>query len=121
MPSIILDHPQVDSEQMLITLEFIAGVETEKKSTTVLSILPEGSGTPEVAVQNTSSLDVFPCQEDFFCPEGSNICVANCGTWSEFTPFVKISTDVVYLLSAIIGFITGIIVIILSAVNYKHM
>ena len=70
---------------------------------------------------NASAPDKLPCQENFFRPEELGICVANCHTWSEFSQSVRVGTDMVILLTAIIGFITGLAVITISLLRFKKM
>ena len=74
--------------------------------------------TSEVAPLNISTL---PCQDNFFRPDGSDICVANCHTWSQYTESVVIVTDVFILLAAIIGFIAAVATVIISFIRFKKM
>lgn len=83
--------------------------------------LVASSGDLGTAPLNTSASRLLPCRENFFRPEGSVFCVANCHTWSEFSQSVAISTDVVVALSAIIGMVTGIAVIVISVLRFKKM
>ena len=74
--------------------------------------------TSEVAPLNISTL---PCQDGFFRPDDSDICVANCYTWSQYTEFVVIAADVFILLSAIMGFIAAMAALIISFIRFKKM
>ena len=74
-----------------------------------------------LAPLNSSVPDLPPCQENFFRPEGSLACVPSCHTWSAFPPSVTISTDVFIALSAIIGLVTGVAVVVLSVFRHKQM
>lgn len=70
---------------------------------------------------NASFPDFLPCQEHFFRPENWTICVPSCFTWSEFTPSEDTAFDVVILLSATTGIITGTAVIVISFLRFKNM
>ena len=69
----------------------------------------------------TPAQDLFPCREDFFREEGSEICVPSCETWHEFSDAEVIATDVVIGLAAGIGFLSGVAVITISFIRFKRM
>ena len=72
-------------------------------------------------IENSTAPELLPCQKNFFRPEGSTSCVANCHSWSAPSPTVTISTDVVVALSSMIGFFAGLAVLAISLIRYKQM
>ena len=69
------------------------------------------SGTP----------DLLACREDFFREEGSNDCVPNCHTWKQFSQAEVIIFDAIIVAANVVGFVAGIIVIVISIIRRKKM
>ena len=63
---------------------------------------------------NTSTSELLDCREDFFREEDSEICVPSCYTWKTLE---TITIDVLMLLSAIVGFIFGLVVLVIIIVH----
>ena len=70
---------------------------------------------------NTSTSELLNCREDFFHEEGSEICVPSCYTWKEYSQTETVAIDVIVLSSVIVGFISGLLVLILSFIRFKRM
>ena len=70
---------------------------------------------------NTSTSELLDCREDFFREGDSKLCVPSCYTWKEFTPTETIIYDVIILLSAIVGFISGLFIMVISFIRFKRM
>ena len=71
--------------------------------------------------QNASASTLPSCREDFFREEGSDSCVPSCYTWHEYSEAEVIVTDVVTGLSAVIGFVSGLVIIVISSIRFKRM
>ena len=70
---------------------------------------------------NTSSSELLDCHEDFFREEGSARCIPSCYTWNEYSPAETIIYDVIILVAAIVGFISGLFVLLISFIRFKRM
>ena len=44
-----------------------------------------------------------------------------CGVWSEYSDAELISTDMIILMSAVIGFFSAIAVVVISIIRYERM
>ena len=70
---------------------------------------------------NISTSAPLDCREDFFREEDSEICVPSCYTWKEYSQTETIAIGVIIFLSAIVGFISGLFVLLLSFIRFKRM
>ena len=70
---------------------------------------------------NTSTSELLDCREDFFREEGSVRCIPSCYTWKEYSPAETIIYDVIILVAAIVGFISGLFVLLISFIRFKRM
>ena len=70
---------------------------------------------------NTNTSELLDCREDFFREEDSEMCVPNCYTWKAYSQTVTITTDVIVLSSSIVGFISGLFVLVISLIRFKRM
>ena len=87
-----------------------------------LAVSPE-SGSDLTIVQNTSirSSSSLNCEKDFYFEEVSGSCVPRCGVWSEYSPTELVTTDMIILVTAVIGFTASVAVVVLSLIRYKRM
>ena len=74
-----------------------------------------------VSLQNSTFTEQLPCRQDFFRELESGDCIPSCATWREYSHAEVILTDVLIILSAVIGLITGSAVIIMAIVRFKQM
>ena len=72
-------------------------------------------------VQDSNTTEHLSCHQDFFRREESGDCIPSCATWKEFSYAEVVLTDVLIILSAVIGLITGSAVLILATVQFKRM
>ena len=84
-------------------------------------LVPPGNENMD-ALLNSSDTELFlPCEENFFRENGSDTCVPECGVWSEYSYVDLVVTDMVILVSAVIGFVSSIAVLVISCIRYKRM
>ena len=95
----------------------------------ILIIAGSGSGgqdvqlppTRRVAVQvNCSTLQ---CQEGFSCSALGNtsLCLPVCGRWEQYPHSAVVAIDVAIIVSASIGLVASIAVLVISCIRWKHM
>ena len=70
---------------------------------------------------NTSTSELLDCREDFFREEDSEICVPSCYTWKGYSRTKTIAIDAIIFLSLIVGFISGLFVLVISFIRFKRM
>ena len=63
------------------------------------------------------------CQEDFSCTTVRNVslCLPVCGRWEESSHVVVLAIDVVIILSAAIGLIASLAVLVIACIRWKRM
>lgn len=65
---------------------------------------------------------LLECREDFFRDEFfNNACVPICPTWRQDQVLITTVIDVVVFFSYSTGFITAIVIIVISVIRYKTM
>ena len=98
----------------------------------VLDLLGSGSGRqsetnvqsqPTASVPEQVNCSTLQCQEGFSCTAVSNasICLPVCGSWEEYPRETVVATDVVIILSAVIGVVSSIAVLVISCIRWNHM
>jgi hypothetical protein len=75
------------------------------------------SGVTEVISVSNS----VTCREDFFLNEETGFCVPSCDTWREYSDSEVVVTDVLILSANVIGFIAGVLVLVISVISYERM
>ncbi len=78
-------------------------------------------GAAPAVPTNSTAMELLPCEEDFFRDNKSGRCVPRCGIWSEYSTVDLVTTDAIILLTAVIGFIASVAVIVISLMRYKRM
>ena len=58
------------------------------------------------------------CREGFYCESG--ICLPRCDEWEQYPHAIVVAIDVIVILSAAVGLIAGIAVLILSCISWKR-
>ena len=64
---------------------------------------------------------LLECREDFYREEGSRECLPSCYSWKESSHKATVTRDVILLISAIIGVISALAVMIISVIRFKRM
>ena len=82
---------------------------------------PGDDNTDALLTSNGTDPLLLNCEESFFRENGSDTCVPECGVWSEYSYVDLVITDMVILVSALIGFVSSIAVIVISCIRYKRM
>ena len=70
---------------------------------------------------NETIMEVLECSEGFYQENGSSICTPSCYTWRQFSKTVSILQDVIIFVSAFIGFVAAVAVIVISCLLHKRM
>ena len=65
--------------------------------------------------------ETLDCRENFFREQEGGLCFPKCEKWQEFSPSEVMATDAIILLSAAVGIIAAVAVIIISIIRYKSM
>ena len=98
----------------------------------VLDLLGSGSGRqsetnvqsqPTASVPEQVNCSTLQCQEGFSCTAVSNasICLPVCGSWEEYPRATVVAIDVFVILSAVIGFVSSIAVLVISCIRWNRM
>ena len=61
------------------------------------------------------------CSEGFYINENTGLCVPECGVWEEFPHRFIVGINAVVILSGIVYFISGLVVLVLSCIRHKSM
>ena len=64
------------------------------------------------------------CREGFYREDpssASDVCLPSCHSWLEYSKQLSIFIDVVIVLSALIGFVVAILVLVISILRRKRM
>ena len=67
------------------------------------------------------------CREGFYCKEDVNngniniACVPSCHTWKQYPHATNIAIDVLVLLSACIGVVSGVGVLVVAGIRWKNV
>ena len=97
-----------------------------------LDLLGSGSGgqsetnvqsQPTASVPEQVNCSTLQCQEGFSCIAVNNasICLPVCGSWEEYPRATVVGIDVVVILSAVIGFVSSIAVLVISCIRWNRM
>ena len=97
-----------------------------------LELLGSGSGRqnetnvqpqPTARVPEQVNCSTLQCQEGFSCSVVGNasICLPVCGSWEEYPRSTVLGIDVVIVLSAVIGVIASIAVLVISCIRWDRM
>ena len=97
-----------------------------------LDLLGSGSGgqsgtnaqsQPTASMPEQVNCSTLQCQEGFSCIAVSNasICLPVCGSWEEYPRSTVVATDVVVILSGVIGFVSSIAVLVISCIRWNRM
>ena len=70
---------------------------------------------------NKTEVEVLECTKGFYQENISSVCQPSCYTWIEYSEGLSIFSDVVVFISAFMGFVAAIAVIILSCLRHKKM
>ena len=71
-------------------------------------------------VQNGTK-KLLECREDFYREEGSRACFPSCYSWKQSSREATVARDIILLISAIIGVISALAVMIISVIRFKKM
>ena len=97
-----------------------------------LDLLGSGSGgqsgtnaqsQPTASVPEQVNCSTLQCHEGFSCIAVNNasICLPVCGSWEEYPRATVVGIDVVVILSAVIGFVSSIAVLVISCIRWNRM
>ena len=97
-----------------------------------LDLLGSGSGgqsetnvqsQPTASVPEQVNCSTLQCHEGFSCIAVSNasICLPVCRSWEEYPRATVVAIDVVVILSAVIGFVSSIAVLVISCIRWNRM
>ena len=103
-----------------------------KEDFSSLELLGSGSGRqsetnvqsqPTARVPEQVNCSTLQCQEDFSCSSVGNasLCLPVCGRWEEYSRSTVVAIDVVVILSAVIGFVSSIAVLVISCIRWNRM
>ena len=75
---------------------------------------------PTARLDNCSTIQ---CSEDFSCSvvRNGSFCLPVCGSWEQLPHGTVVAVDVVVVLSAVIGVIASIAVIVISCIRWNRM
>ena len=78
---------------------------------------------PTARVPEQLNCSTLQCQEDFSCSVVGNtsVCLPVCGSWDEYPHETVVATDVVIVLSAVIGVVISIAMLLTSCIRWKNM
>ena len=78
---------------------------------------------PTARVPEQLNCSTLQCQEDFSCSVVGNasVCLPVCGSWNEYPHETVVATDVVVVLSAVIGVVASIALLLISCIRWKSM
>jgi len=89
------------------------------------------SGEGETTTQPPSSVGLagqvncstLQCQEDFSCSTVGNtsLCLPVCGSWKLYPHGISLAIDAVIILSAAVGFVASIAVLVSTCIRWKRM
>ena len=79
-----------------------------------------GQPPPTARMDNCSTIQ---CSEGFSCSVARNVsfCLPVCGSWEQLPHGAVVAVDVVVILSAVIGVVASIAVIVISCIRWDHM
>ena len=69
----------------------------------------------------TSDSCSVKCRDGFYTNTTLCVCLPRCDTWELYSRTITVVTDVFTLLSASIGFIAGVAVLVISCIRRKRM
>ena len=82
----------------------------------------------DVSQFTPSSNQTCTCNEDFFCKKINSsardfhfACVPECGSWEEYPHTTTVIIDVVVILAASIGIVSGIVLLVIAGVRRKKV
>ena len=61
------------------------------------------------------------CREGFYCIEGAGICNPSCHSWNQYPHSTNIAIDFLVLMSACIGMVTGVGVVVIAGLRWKKV
>ena len=61
------------------------------------------------------------CSDGYYRENGSQICIPSCYSWHQYERRVSLAFDVVICLSAVIGGIAGILILIIAGFRPKKV
>ena len=70
---------------------------------------------------NVTVAEPLQCREGFFRQDPSSFCEPSCHSWLQYPKAESIFIDVVVFLTAFIGFVVAIVVLVISVVRRKRM
>ena len=95
----------------------LVGSGSGRQNETNVQLLPTASVPEQV---NCSTLQ---CQEGFSCSAEKNasVCLPVCGSWEQYPHNTVVAIDVVVIISAVIGFVSSIAVLVISCIRWNRM
>ena len=104
---------------ILVHLLSHAGSGSSGEGETTLTTQPP----PSVGLAGQVNCSTLQCQEGFSCSTVGNtsLCLPVCGSWKQYPDGVSLAIDVVIILSASIGFVASIAVLVISCIRWKRM
>ena len=87
----------------------------------LLSFLFYFSGAETYTNKNETEVAILQCSKGFYQDNSSNVCIPSCYTLVQFSENISIFFDVMIFLSAFIGFLAAMAVIIISCLAHKRM
>ena len=97
-----------------------------------LELLGSGSGLQNEAivrpllaarVPEQVNCSTLQCQEGFSCSVVGNasVCLPVCGSWEDSPRSTVVASDVVVIISVVIGFVSSIAVLVISCIRWNRM
>ena len=99
-----------------LSLELV-GSGSGRQNETNVQLLPTARVPEQV---NCSTLQ---CQKGFSCSAERNasVCLPVCGSWEQYPRSTVVAIDVVVIISAVIGFVSSIAVLVISCIRWNRM
>ena len=78
---------------------------------------------PTAGLAEQDNCSTIQCSKDFSCSVVRNVslCLPVCGSWEQLPHGTVVAVDVVVVLSAVIGAVASIAVIVISCIRWNRM
>ena len=72
-------------------------------------------------LQNKTTAKILECSRGFYQENGSQICIPSCYSWTAYGKTLSISVDVMLGVTAFIGLLSAIAVLVISGLRHHRM